>query len=193
MQKKRRDECLCCSSRTCYERVVSTDVMIDTCLPYDEVACRLHIKDLHRDSDEKAPRIMKQFISSTGRQKRGEPLVVTGILRQTHANSSRFLEYKTKHRPTPKEPKVEIQIDESVTEEQLEGVCRDLKELTALKGVPPEDAVLYVIKASGEREWHIAFDYHLMGRWVLISTTGKLIERSNVEFSQTCDSLRDEA
>jgi hypothetical protein len=34
-----------------------------------------HIKELHKHSDIVAPKIMKQFISSTGIQKRGNPLL----------------------------------------------------------------------------------------------------------------------
>jgi hypothetical protein len=64
-----------------------------------------------------------------------------------------------------------------------------LLEQQALKGVPPKDALLYVI-CTNKQEWHIAFDYKLMERWVLISTTGAYIERSEVEFSQRCDDLR---
>jgi hypothetical protein len=60
-----------------------------------------------------------------------------------------------------------------------------------LGGVPPKDAVLYVIQTQ-KGDWHIAFDYKFMGRWVLISTTGKLVERSDVAFSQRCDSLRED-
>lgn len=63
---KRKDECLCCSKRACYERVVSVDGKI-----YDEVSCLDHVKDLHKHSDASAKGIEKNFISSTGRQKRG--------------------------------------------------------------------------------------------------------------------------
>ena len=67
--KKRKDECLFCTSRSCYERVVSSE---DDGQTYDEISCDKHIKDLHKDSDNRAPGIMKYFISSTGKQKRGE-------------------------------------------------------------------------------------------------------------------------
>lgn len=63
---KRIDECLFCTSRLCYERVV--DVGGDI---YDEVSCLRHIKDLHKHSDSAAAGVQKHFISSTGRQKRG--------------------------------------------------------------------------------------------------------------------------
>ncbi len=66
--KKLINECLFCRSRFCYERVVTKD------MSYDEVACRSHVKDLHKHSDEKAPGIIKSFISSTGVLKRGVPL-----------------------------------------------------------------------------------------------------------------------
>lgn len=67
--KKKTDECLCCRSRSCYERVVDTDGG----KTYDEVACRKHVNDLHKHSDTVAPGVLKHFISSTGKQKRGEP------------------------------------------------------------------------------------------------------------------------
>lgn len=67
---KRIDECLCCTSRRCFERVVDVSVKI-----YDEVACLDHVKDLHRHSDMNAPGVEKHFISSTGKQKRGVQFV----------------------------------------------------------------------------------------------------------------------
>lgn len=67
----------------------------------------------------------------------------------------------------------------------------DPKNIDALKGIPPQDAVLFVL-CTDKQEWHIAFDYKFMGRWVLISTTGKLIERSDVAFLQRCESLRED-
>lgn len=63
---KRKDECLCCTSRRCFERVV--DVSGKT---YDEVACMSHVKDLHKHSDVIAPGVVKRFISSSSKQKRG--------------------------------------------------------------------------------------------------------------------------
>ena len=65
--KKRKDECLFCTSRSCYERVVSSD----NGQTYDEISCQDHIKDLHKHSDDAAPGVMKHFISSTGRMQRG--------------------------------------------------------------------------------------------------------------------------
>ena len=67
--KKRKDECLFCTSRRCYERVASSE---DKGKTYDEIACIKHIENLYDDSDEKAPGIMKIFQSSTARQKRGD-------------------------------------------------------------------------------------------------------------------------
>lgn len=66
---KATNECLFCGSRFCYERVVS---IYDNGATYDEVACRNHIEELYKDSDEKAPKVMKSFI--TGHlQKRKAP------------------------------------------------------------------------------------------------------------------------
>ena len=67
--KKRKDECLFCSSRSCYERVVSS---YDNGKTYDEIACRNHVKELYKHSDEVAPKVMKYFITSTSRLKRRE-------------------------------------------------------------------------------------------------------------------------
>ncbi|WP_312093408.1 hypothetical protein [Aminipila sp.] len=67
----RKDQCFFCHSRACYDRIVSS---VDNGKTYDEVACRRHITDLEKHSDEKAPKVMKLFVSSTGKQKRGEDL-----------------------------------------------------------------------------------------------------------------------
>lgn len=67
--KKCKDECLFCTSRSCFERIVSSD---DNGKTYDEIACRNHIKELHKHSDETAPKVMKYFISSTSKLKRGK-------------------------------------------------------------------------------------------------------------------------
>lgn len=61
--KKRKDECLFCSSRSCCERVVSTDGG----KTYDEVACATHVKALHHDSDAKAPGVMKTLFQALER------------------------------------------------------------------------------------------------------------------------------
>lgn len=74
--KKRKDECLFCKSRSCYERVVSFE---DKGQTYDEIACRNHVKELHKHSDEKLPKVMKIFSSSTGKQKRGELGIYKGM------------------------------------------------------------------------------------------------------------------
>ena len=63
----RKDTCLFCHRRACYERVVSTDGG----KTYDEVACDDHRADLHKHSDSAVPGVRKHFISSTGKQKRG--------------------------------------------------------------------------------------------------------------------------
>lgn len=67
-KSKRIYECLFCTRRSCYERVVSTD----DGNTYDEIACIDHVRDLHKHSDALAPKIMKRFISSTRKQKRGD-------------------------------------------------------------------------------------------------------------------------
>lgn len=58
----------------------------------------------------------------------------------------------------------------------------------AIRGIPPKDAPLYSIKTA-KNEWHIAFNYKFMGRWVMISTSGKYIERSEVVFSRNVEDL----
>lgn len=58
----------------------------------------------------------------------------------------------------------------------------------AIRGIPPKDAPLYSIKTD-KNEWHIAFDYNFMGRWILISTNGKYIERSEVVFARNVEDL----
>ena len=64
--KKRKDECLFCTSRRCSYRIVTED------MSYDEVACSKHIDLLNKHSDDKLPKVMKWFISGTGYYKRGE-------------------------------------------------------------------------------------------------------------------------
>ena len=64
---KRKDECLFCSKRACYERVLSVDVQT-----YDEISCMDHVGDLHKHSDHTAKGVEKYYISSTGKQKRGD-------------------------------------------------------------------------------------------------------------------------
>lgn len=67
----RKDQCFYCTSRKCNTRIVST---IDNGKTYDEVACIKHSADLHKHSDDVAPKVMKLFISSTGSLKRGEDI-----------------------------------------------------------------------------------------------------------------------
>jgi hypothetical protein len=67
---KRKDECLFCAKRKCYERVVSTD----NGKTYDEISCLDHVYDLYKHSDKNAPGMTKHFISSTGQQVRGKIL-----------------------------------------------------------------------------------------------------------------------
>jgi len=64
---KRTDTCLFCQSRSCYERVVAEDGSHI----YDEVACNDHVVDLHEHAGIVAPAVLKYFISSTAKQKRG--------------------------------------------------------------------------------------------------------------------------
>ena len=66
----RKDQCLFCTSRNCFTRIVSVDDM----KIYDEIACRRHTNELHKHSDEKAPKIVKLYMSSTGCFKRGESI-----------------------------------------------------------------------------------------------------------------------
>ena len=73
--KRRKDECLFCFSRRCYERVVSTN---DDGARYDEVACFKHVGLLHKHSDVNAEGVIKAFISSTGKLKRGMPFHMGG-------------------------------------------------------------------------------------------------------------------
>ncbi|MFZ2950930.1 MAG: hypothetical protein WA003_15760 [Desulfuromonadaceae bacterium] len=68
--KRRSDQCLFCHRRACYERVVSSR---DNGAAYDEVACDAHRAELYAHSD-KLVGVKKHFISSTGKQKRGEPV-----------------------------------------------------------------------------------------------------------------------
>ena len=68
---KPKGKCLFCRSICCYERIVSSH---DNGKTYDEVACNKHSQDLRTHSDANAPNVMKYFISSTGKQLRGENL-----------------------------------------------------------------------------------------------------------------------
>jgi hypothetical protein len=68
--RKRIDECLFCSSRTCRTRIVRPEEP-----HYDEVACNRHISELEKHSDVVLGRkngVMRHHISSLGNLKRGE-------------------------------------------------------------------------------------------------------------------------
>ena len=68
--KKRKDECLFCSSRTCNTRIVRQNEP-----KYDEIACYKHIEELEKHSDEVLGYkngVMRHHITSTGQLKRGE-------------------------------------------------------------------------------------------------------------------------
>jgi hypothetical protein len=68
--KKRKDECLFCTSRNCYTRIYRREVPI-----YDELACRRHVEELQKHSDEVLGTnngIYRNHISGTGTFKRGE-------------------------------------------------------------------------------------------------------------------------
>lgn len=65
--KKRKDECLFCSSRSCYTKIISEK--------YQEISCSKHISDLEKHSDEKIGRnngVKRIHQSSTAKVKRGE-------------------------------------------------------------------------------------------------------------------------
>lgn len=62
---KSKRRCAFCTSRSCYERVVTCDMI------FDEVACDRHQSALYRLSDIHLPGVGKMFISSTGYLERG--------------------------------------------------------------------------------------------------------------------------
>jgi hypothetical protein len=66
--KKRKNECLFCTSRKCNHRIVS----VDDGKTYDEIACRKHVKELYKHSDENASGIEKHHIETTGTLYRSE-------------------------------------------------------------------------------------------------------------------------
>jgi len=68
----RKNQCLFCTSRKCNNRVVSLN---DNGATYDEVACGRHGEELYKHSDKVAPGVMKQFIDSTGNERRGDPVI----------------------------------------------------------------------------------------------------------------------
>lgn len=63
---KSKRRCAFCTSRACYERVVTKDMI------FDEVACQRHQPALYRLSDIHLPGVGKMFISSTGYMERGK-------------------------------------------------------------------------------------------------------------------------
>jgi len=68
----RKDQCLFCNSRSCNTRIVRLEEP-----KYDEVACRRHIEDLEKQSDEVLGRgngVMRHHITSSGQLKRGEQI-----------------------------------------------------------------------------------------------------------------------
>ena len=69
---KRKDECLFCSSRSCYTRIYR-----ESNPAYDEIACSLHIHDLEKHSDQTLGShngVMRWHQSSTGKLKRGDKI-----------------------------------------------------------------------------------------------------------------------
>ena len=65
--EKRKDECLFCTSRSCYTKIISEK--------YQEIACSKHISDLEKHSDEKLGSengVKRIHQSSTGKVKRDE-------------------------------------------------------------------------------------------------------------------------
>jgi hypothetical protein len=67
----RKDQCLFCTNRRCYSRIVSSQ---DNGKTYDEVACDKHSHQLDIHSDETAQKVVKLFISGTGTYKRGDDI-----------------------------------------------------------------------------------------------------------------------
>ena len=69
----RINQCLFCTSRRCYTRIVSINDFGKT---YDEVACRKHSEMLYKHSDEIAQGVMKMYESSTGCLSRGTDITL---------------------------------------------------------------------------------------------------------------------
>ena len=68
--KKRKDECLFCTSRSCYHRIVRLE---RPC--YDEIACIVHITDGEKHSDAtlgKGNGIFRSYISGNSKKRRGD-------------------------------------------------------------------------------------------------------------------------
>ena len=69
MVKKRVDECVICSKRSCYTRIVRLKAP-----KYDEIACSKHILELEKHSNEVLGTkngVMRCHISGTTKQCRG--------------------------------------------------------------------------------------------------------------------------
>ena len=67
MMKKRKDECLFCTSRSCSTKIIAEN--------YQEIACSKHISDLEKHSDKvlgTGNGIKRIHLSSTGKLCRGE-------------------------------------------------------------------------------------------------------------------------
>jgi len=58
--KKRKNECLFCTSRSCHAKIISEN--------YEEIACSKHAKNLERHARE----VRGIYRSSTGKMSRGE-------------------------------------------------------------------------------------------------------------------------
>jgi hypothetical protein len=71
--KKRKDECLFCTSRKCNTRVVRQEEPL-----FDEVSCDKHINLLYGHADavlgRKGSGVYRHHISSSGMLKRGESI-----------------------------------------------------------------------------------------------------------------------
>jgi hypothetical protein len=70
--KKRKDECLFCSSRSCHTRIVRLENPV-----YDEVACSRHVANLEDHSDSVLGRkngVMRNHITSSSKMERGEQM-----------------------------------------------------------------------------------------------------------------------
>mgnify|MGYP007100129073 CR=1 FL=1 len=63
----RKEQCKFCTSRRCYERIVTPD------MSFDEVACRRHTHDLALHANKVLNGAIRWNISSTGTMKRSEP------------------------------------------------------------------------------------------------------------------------
>lgn len=130
---KRKDMCLFCNSRCCYERIASLE---DGGKTYDEIACRKHVDDLYRHAYGGKDKVRMCKMSGTGKMSRGEAFEVPEIFLQ-----------KT-------EMKVTVHVDDNVTEEQLEGVCKSLEAaLEAHDNRPPRIPIEPKYTYCGKAWW----------------------------------------